>query len=698
MGTLNFKGFMLSNKLKLILIYVVAFILMYILLISSLITKTYDIKEGNIAKFSIRAQRTIIDEFSTKAKKDEAVNLIPAQYSIDAGVKDSAVNLVSTLFSKAIQLKDVNLPDKDKVSQLSSISNAMLSDEDFGALVKMDKEGLSNLESFLLSTMTEVYKFSIQYNPDLSSELNNENIKRAQDMVQLKFNSSNFPKATRDLGANIGIKLVKPNAFYDKSKTEEMKNEAINKTAPVIVKKDQIIVMEGEQVTKEKYELLKSLGLLNSTNKSEWYIYISLGVVIALLLFMEYIYIYKYQKNVYKDVKKLTLINLITIISLILTKSLAVASPFLIPLAFAPLIISLLINNRISLTINLINTIFISAATNFNIEITLLAIINSFVGALILQKQQQRNDIMYSCLYIAIINLVATFSIGFLLSNNSKDILTQAGFSILGSGLSGILTIGLLPFFESIFDIVTTIKLLELSNPNNPLLKKLLMEAPGTYHHSILVANLAEMAVEVVGGNPALARVSAYYHDVGKIKRPYFFKENQIAIENPHDKITPNLSALIIISHVKDGIELAKDYKLPKIIQDVILQHHGTSLVKYFYVTAKNNSEKPEEIIEDDFRYLGPIPQSKEAGIVMLADSVEASVRSINEPNQYKIDTMVNNIIKNILMEGQLDECELTLKDITKIKDIFIKSLISIYHKRIEYPEDKWAVKTQDKN
>lgn len=697
MGTFNFKGFVLRNKLKNILIYVVTFIIIYILLITSLITKTYDIQEGSIAKFSIKAQRTTIDEFSTKAKKDEAVNLIPAQYSIDTGVKDTALNMVSTLFSKAIQLKDVNLSDKDKISQLSSISSALLSEEDFGTLVKMDKEGLSNLESFLLSTLTEVYNFSIQYNPDISAELNNENLKRAQDMVQLKFNSSNFPKATRDLGSNIGIKLVKPNSFYDKSKTEEMKNEAINKTAPVIIQKDQIVVMEGEQVTKEKYELLQSLGLLNSNNKSEWYLYISLGIVIILLLFMEHFYIYKYHIEIYKDLKKLTLINLITVISLLLTKSLTIASPFLIPLAFAPLIMSLLLNNKISLTINIINVLFISAATNFNIEITLLAIVNTFAGALIIKKQYQRNDIVYSSLYITVINVITTFSIGFLLSNNSKDVLTQAGFSAIGSGLSGILTIGLLPFFESIFDIVTTIKLLELSNPNNQLLKKLLMEAPGTYHHSILVANLAELAAEEVGGNPALARVSAYYHDVGKIKRPYFFKENQMAVENPHDKITPNLSALIIISHVKDGIELAKDYKLPKIIQDIILSHHGTSLVKYFYVTAKNNSERPEEIIEEDFRYSGPIPQSKEAGIVMLADSIEAAVRSINEPNQDNIEAMVNNIVKNILTEGQLDECDLTLKDITKIKKTFVKSLIGIYHKRVEYPEDKWAHKTQDK-
>lgn len=696
MGNLNFKELMKNQRLKHSLLYLITFILIYTILITTLITKTYDIKEGDIAKLSIRAQRTTVDEVSTNAKKEEAVNLIPPQYVIHTEVRDNALNSITTLFSKSIQLKDMNLSDKEKITQLSSISNALLTDEDCTILIKMNKEELLNLESFLISTMTEVYKFSIQYNPDLSPELNQENIKRAQDMVQLKFNTSKLSKATRDLGATIGIKLINYNSFYDKNKTEALKNDAINKTPPVLIKKDQIIVMEGEQVTKEKYELLKSLGLLNNNDKSEWYIYISLGILIALVLFIEHFYIYKYQKNVYDNFRKLILLNLITCISLVLTKSLSMVSPYLIPLAFAPLIITLLINSKLSLTISLINIIFISSAVNFNIEITLIAILNVIVGALIIKKFQQRNDLLYSCLYIAIINLIATFSISFLLSNNLKDVLTQSAFSILGSGLSGVLTIGLLPFFESIFDIVTTIKLLELSNPNNALLKKLLIEAPGTYHHSILVANLAELAAEEIGGNPVLARVSSYYHDVGKIKRPYFFKENQLAGENPHDKITPNLSSLIITSHVKDGIELAKDYKLPKIIQDIILQHHGTSLVKYFYITAKNNSEKPEEILEEDYRYSGPIPQSKEAGIIMLADNVEAAVRSIKEPNQNKIETMVNNIIKNVLMEGALDECDLTLKDITKIKTTFVKSLIGIYHQRIEYPEEKKTIKTKD--
>lgn len=698
MGTLNLKYFFKNNRLKHIFIYLCTFLILYSILITALITKTYDIKKGDIAKVTIKAQRDIKDEVSTKARIEEAIRLVPPQYTIDPKVKDKVLNSINTMFSKAIALKDLDKEETEKIKELSNESSVELSDEEFKVLVSMNKEDLENLQSFLSSTMSEIYDFNIQYNPELSTEVNNENKKRAQDMVQLKFNSSKFSKSIRDLGTTIGIKLIEPNSFYDKEKTEEMKNEAINKTAPIMVKKDQIIVMEGEAVTEEKYALLQSLGLLDTNNKSEWYIYISLAVMIGLILFLQSYYLFRYENEVYKDYSKILLINIINCISLLLARILGMVSPFLIPLAFAPMVMTLLINHKVSLIINILNVIFISAAVNFTTDIIIIATLNMIIGALLIQKLQQRNDILYSCFYIAIINLLGTLSIGFLLSNNGWDVLLKAAYSLLGSCLSGILTIGLLPFFESTFDIVTTIKLLELSNPNSPLLKRLLMEAPGTYHHSVIVANLAEVGAETVGGNPVLARVSSYYHDIGKIKRPYFFKENQIGSDNPHNKITPNLSSLIITSHVKDGLELAKEYKIPKVIQDIIEQHHGTSLVKYFYITAKNSSEKSEEILEEDFKYPGPIPLSKEAGIVMLADSVEAAVRSINEPNQVKIENMVNNIFKSRLDEGQLDGCDLTLKDLNLIKQTFMKTLMGIYHQRIEYPVDKSEIKKDIKS
>jgi hypothetical protein len=382
------------------------------------------------------------------------------------------------------------------------------------------------------------------------------------------------------------------------------------------------------------------------------------------------------------------LINLISVLSIILARVLTIISPYLIPLAFAPILITLLVNYKISLFVNTMNIIIISIMVSFDPQMVVLAIISTLLGSTILKKMQQRNDILYATIFIAIISGIMNLSFGLILSSNTKEIVFNSLFSVVGVVLAGILAIGVLPFLESAFDIVTTLKLLELSNPNSPLLKKLLMEAPGTYHHSMLVANLAEMAAEEVGANSVVTRIGAYYHDVGKIARPYFFKENQLTKENPHDKITGNLSTLIILSHVKDGLELAKEYNIPKIIQDIIVQHHGTTLVKYFYYTIKNNAENPEEIKEEDYRYSGPIPNTKEAGIIMLADSTEAAVRSITDHTKERIEKMVYEIIEDKLHTGQLDNCDLTLRDLSKIRTCFLKALNGIYHKRIEYPTE----------
>ena len=431
------------------------------------------------------------------------------------------------------------------------------------------------------------------------------------------------------------------------------------------------------------------LGVLDDSVGTAWYIYLVIGMVAMMSLYLQWMYLYKYHKeNIYDDNRKLILISVITVSMVVISRVMNFVSPFLIPFACGPLLLSILLDYKVSIVISALNILLISPVVDFNVEITIIALVSTIVGSTILKRVQQRNDILYSSIYIAAFNMIITFSMGTLISNNILDVIKKTGYAGIGSVLAAILTIGFLPLFESMFDIVTVIKLLELSNPNNPLMRKLLMEAPGTYHHSVLVANLAELATEAVGGNPVLARIAAYYHDVGKTKRPYFFKENQTGKENPHDKISPNLSTLIITSHVKDGLDMAKENNLPKVIQDVIQQHHGTTLVKYFYYTAKNNAENPEEIKEEDFRYLGPIPQFKESGIIMLADGVEAAVRSISDPTKGKIEEMVNNIIKDKLNTGQLDDCDLTLKDLDRIRESFLTSLNGIYHQRIEYPTD----------
>lgn len=672
------------------LIFATTFIIIYFVLITSIVTQKYSLIEGEIANVDIKATREVVDEIATKAREKQAVESVPLQYNKKPEIKNNVIEDIDKLFNKIPLVANLEISDKEKINKLREGINIKLSDEDYMELLKLEKDDLANLKATLVKTISELYD-GVNIS-DGSAGDNSDDIKKAREFITERINDSELNKKTlKNLATAIAYSEIKPNFFYDEEKTEELRQEA-KKRAPVVIKKGQIIVKEGEPVTKAQIDILEKLGLLNSKDSFEWYIYLSLGILIALVMTIQWVYIRKFNREVFNNLSKLGLINIFTCMFVIFARVLS-KQPFLIPLACIPMLFTLLIDGKLSLVVNGLTCILISCAVEFNVEITLLAIINVLSISIILKKMQQRNDILYSVLYVSIINVILTFSAGVLLSNNTVDVVKKAGFSLVGSMLSGVFTIGFLPFFESTFDIVTTIKLLELSNPNNPLLKRLLMEAPGTYHHSVLVGNLAEMAAEQVGGSPVLARVASYYHDIGKVKRPYFFKENQLGNDNPHDKINPNLSTLIITAHVKDGIELAEEYKIPKVIRDIIEQHHGTTLVKYFYITMKNSMENPEEIKEEDFRYPGPKPESKEAAIIMLADSVEAAVRSINDPTKGKIEEMVNNIIKGKLNEGQLDNCDLTLKDIDKIRNSFVKILLGIYHQRIEYPTDKWENK-----
>ncbi|WP_273091908.1 HD family phosphohydrolase [Clostridium thermopalmarium] len=668
-----------SNDLKKLITFILTFIFISAILMTSLVTKKYNLEAGDIAKFDIKAPKEVTDTLKTKEKQQQKEESVPLQYNKNLEIKKETLEQIDSLFFRANKLLESALDESHKIQDIRENTQINLSEEEIKILVSLDDKQLKSLQENLKVIMNKVLDMDIR-------EDNEEDIKKAQDAIAVKFNSSKLSRNLRDLGIRIGILMVKPNFFYDEEKTNELKAEAKKSVQPIVIKKGQIIVKEGEPVTDRDLIILKDLGLLDSEDNK--YIYLNIAALVLLVMFLQWFYIYKYYKEIYNDYSKLILLNILTCISILLGRTISIISPFLIPLACIPMLITLLINYKISIASSIINSILLSAVVQFNIEITLLAILNSILGAVALKRLQQRNDILYASLFIGIMNVILTFTVGFLLSNNVVEVLKRSGYSFIGSIMAAILTVGFLPFFESTFDIVTNIKLLELSNPNHPVQKKLLLEAPGTYHHSVLVANLAEVAAEQVGGNPVLARVAAYYHDIGKIKRPMFFKENQVGRDNPHDKINPNLSTLIITSHVKDGIEIAKEYKLPKVIRDAIEQHHGTSLVKYFYVTAKNNSERPEEIKEEDFRYSGPIPTSKENAILMLADGVEAAVRSISEPTKGKIEEMVNNIIKARVNESQLDNCDLTLKDLDKIRAAFLKALSGIYHQRIEYPSE----------
>lgn len=671
-------------KYKRWLIYIAVFLMTYLLLLTSIAPKKHNLSVGDIAPVDIKAPIDTIDEIATQEKIQEAIAKAKEdkQYSVKSEVKTQAIENVNKLFSKISSEISSSKEAKDKLTEVKKVEAFKLSDDEYNTLLALSASQVSDVQNIAINTLEEVYAKNIEDN-------NYEALQNARNIALEELQSNNLDMALEDCLTTIVYSQINPNFFIDTEKTEEKIKEAEKSVQKEIIKKNQIIVKEGEPVTERQIEILEELGLLsNGITKSNVSSFLALAVLVALILFIQFSYIYKERPDVFKSTKLITLISSINIIVLGLSMGLNIISPYIIPVVCGAILMTILIDYRISLVTNLLNLIFISIIVGFNPSIILLSILSIILGSTAVKKVQQRNDIIYSTGYIAVIIGVLALTIGMISSNNLKENLIQTGYTLIGVVLSGILAVGLLPFFESIFDVVTNIKLLELSNPNQPLMKKLIMEAPGTYHHSMMVANLAEAAAELVGGNPVIARVGAYYHDIGKTKRPYFFGENQIARDNPHDKITPNLSTLIILSHTKDGLEMAKEQKIPKVIQDIIVQHHGTTLVKYFYFKAKKEAENPDEIKEEDFRYPGPIPNTKESGILMLADSVEASVRSITDPTKGKIEEMVNNIINDKLNNRQLVDCDLTLKDVEIIRKSFLKTLDGIYHHRIEYPSE----------
>lgn len=324
-----------------------------------------------------------------------------------------------------------------------------------------------------------------------------------------------------------------------------------------------------------------------------------------------------------------------------------------------------------------------------NFFIYLLSLISLSVGIFASFRARRRSHLMRAGLLIGLTQSVFIIAGGLIFQKPLGVVLFPAFIGLSNGFLAAFFATGILPIFEYLFHATTDIRLLELSDLNHPLLKKLVIEAPGTYHHSLIVANLAEAAAEVVGANPLLTRVGAYFHDIGKIKKPEYFSENEWRGKSRHDDLIPSMSSLIIISHVKDGVDLAQKYRLNKEIVDIIQQHHGTSIVYFFYKRAEENLEDDEKVDETEYRYPGPAPQTKEAAIILLADAVEAASRSLDKPTPGRIQNLVHDIIYARIAASQLEDCQLTMKDIAKINDCFSFILTGIFHTRPKYPKDE---------
>ncbi len=505
----------------------------------------------------------------------------------------------------------------------------------------------------------------------------------------------------------VAAALVVPNLTFNRNETElrKIRERDAVKTVFFKIQKGEMIVREGERITEDHIGKLNILKAAQKEN-NPFSVFSGLLFFNAILLSIFMVYINRFKTAVATDLQKVALLGLIIVASLALVKAfywmarglmanLEFMEPssilYAIPFAVCGMLIGVLFEVRIFIFPILIISILSGVMLRDDLTFTLYALVGNFAAALSIQNCRRRSALLRGGLIVGAANVLAAISISMV--HNELSLfkgLYDSLFAFSGGLLASVLVSWMVPLLEGLFKITTDIRLLELSDTNQEILKDLLVHAPGTYQHSLMVGNLSEEAAEAIGANPLLARVSSLYHDIGKIHKAEYFVENQINVENRHDKLTPSMSTLVLTSHVKDGVELAREHKLPTVITDIIQQHHGTSVITYFYQKAKEKEDPSIQAIkEEDYRYLGPKPQTKEAGIVMIADSIEAASRVLTHPTPAKIEGMVNKIMERIYLDGQLDECDLTLKDLRMIKRGMMPILTSIYHQRIDYPSVK---------
>ncbi|MFC5651739.1 HD family phosphohydrolase [Paenibacillus solisilvae] len=712
----------------LLLLFVLLF---YLSLAPHLLPKTYDIEMGKVSERDIEAPMQIKDEKATLQAQEEAAERVEPIYSIVAVRGDT---LLEQIFARMEQInQDDQVTTENKVSiyqneipQLyvdyvdqfvrNNTGNDTYNDtllEEMAKTVKaqayrIPEETYYKLPQLSADQIEEMRQVGLNIVRKLMSDSLREAETARTKVAELVNSSSLSERKTREIVQELARFAIMPNKFSDKEATNEARVAAKENTPQVIIKQGDIVVKKGQIVSKELYDRLSSFGLLQS-KKAYWP---QLGLLLLSLLFLLVIYNYlekaaslnadtntRYNNSQLVMLFLIYLINILAMQIVHLTQTEAMPYVgYLAPTAMGAMLIVLLLDVQLAVVSSFIfaitGSIIFNLDTNqiFDFNYGFLTSVVSFASIFAIHRASQRSTILKAGIMASLFGSASVLALMLIgdVPGKSEMIMT-IGFVFAGGLLTAILVIGLMPFFEITFNILSALKLVELSSPNHPLLRKLLTETPGTYHHSVMVGNLSEAAAEAIGANGLLCRVGSFYHDIGKTKRPSYFIENQTNIENPHDQIDPKLSKSIIIAHARDGVEMLRAHKLPKPIRDIAEQHHGTTFLKYFYHKAWKQAEEAgiePDFTEDDFRYPGPKAQSKEAAIVGIADCVEAAVRSLRSPTMEQVESMIQKIIKGRLDDGQFNECDLTLKELEQIAQTLKETVIGIFHSRIEYPDD----------
>lgn len=628
------------------------------------------LKLGDVAIRDVVAPTDII--YNDTAAKERIISEIiensPKEYISVGSVEEETVQRVHVFFE---QIKKEKKVDPDLAYQnIKNSFNIQISSELFTYLFgKSDKE-LDDLRDKYLNDIKLLYKHGVK---------KDGNLLRLNSLFEKIEGLDSYEESFMRI-------FIKPNYILDSEKTEELLNEKIEqvKNVAVRIKAGSVILKKGEAVSESKVIILKNAGLYGKTSKVIKF----MGTLIYLFI-LSIVFKNICKKFLFNEIRKKSYYSAIMLSIAVGIISFRVIDPnwkYILPIETVFILLGILINIKTSLIIGGFLVLYGIPLNGFSIEYLVIEIFSLIVSLYLITKIKNRTNIINTGIYIGMTKVFIVLTIAVGMNMEFIDSLIKSGVLFLSGAFTGMLTIALLPYFERTFNILTDIKLLELGDLSQPLLRRLSVNAPGTFHHSMMVATLSEQATEAIGGNHVLARVASYYHDIGKMKRPQFYVENQADGVNPHNNLSPTLSTLIITSHTKDGDEMGREYNLPKEIRDIMYEHQGTTLLAYFYNKAKQNNPHLEE---SDFRYSGPKPRSKESAVIMLADSIEAAVRSLDEKTPVTIEKMLRKIIGAKIEEQQLSDADLTFKEIEIIIQSFTKILMSIHHVRIKYPGQK---------
>jgi hypothetical protein len=660
--------------------------------------RAVDLSPGDLATADVRAPRTLVFESETETaeSRQAARDVVPPQYDYKA--ETAAALTRRQLDALAAELAPVDAafaveaPPEERQAALAGVLPGLSTDarKTLGALAP-ERWAMAGAEATRVLAL-------VQRDPLRDAEL-----EATRRNLGERFSAA-LTDDERGLATEIVAPLLVPNATYSERLTTDARDAAAAAAAPVAytIRQGEVIVDAGKQVTALEIAKLEAFGLtearLDVARLAGWFLLATLVVVLLLA------WTWRYRQELWHRARALALLGLVLLLTALAYKLTTGRSilPFFMPGAGASMLVAILLGAGPATMITAMLAILAGAANGLSLEIAAYVLIGGMTGVIAVRRGDRVGVFLQAGFAIVVANVVVVSIFSLLGARDLTGILQLWGASLAAGVGSAIATVGTFQAVGNLFGILTVFQLLELANPSQPLLRRLLLETPGTYHHSLMVGNLAERAAEAIGADPLMARVAAYYHDVGKLANPGAFIENQAGAGNVHDELSPEVSAQVLKAHVADGIDIAYRAKLPKPLIAFIPQHHGTTRIAYFWAKAREQAAAPlggleaaagraaaDALDERRFRHNGPRPQSREAAILMLADGVEASVRSLSSQDEPTIRTMVGRIIDERLDDGQFDECDLTLRDLERIREAFIAQLLGMYHQRIAYPGNK---------